>query len=146
MPEVVVGVAIVEPDISRIGVAEVAYSVRAGAVLGEGRAEVIQRVRISIVPLQGDARAANFARLELHVQRVVMGKASRAAIVDRAELLVRACQTSRRRLTKIDLAHADFVDVRDVVQVNAMRAIIFEREDRFVAQLPLERYAPELRL
>src|SRR5437588_789818 len=75
-----------------------------------------------------------------------MRKASRAAIVDRAELLVRACQTSRRRLTKIDLAHADFVDVRDVVQVKTMRAIIFERDGRFAAQLPLERCAPELRL
>ena len=64
MPDVKVGVAIVQPDIPRIGVTQIAYSVRAGAVFGEGRAEVIQGVRIGIICLQRESRAADLLCLE----------------------------------------------------------------------------------
>src|SRR5579863_4229198 len=88
-----------------------------------------------------------------------MRKTSRAAVIDRGKLVVRARKARRgsgaggivgvarhHRLAEINLADADFVYVSDVVQVQTMRPVVLKRHHCFVAQSPVYREAPELRL
>src|SRR5215472_621165 len=137
MANVVVRVAIIQSRIPRIKVAQIEGAV----ALRKSSAEIVLRVRVGVVRYDGKARASELVGLEPDVERVVVREAGIPTIINGGEALIRTCQTGtggsalsiirigrNERLAEIRLAAANLVDVLDVVQVNPVRAVVFERD------------------
>ena len=141
MADVEIGVAIVQRRIARIEIAQIADTVGSTTALREGGAQVVLRVRVGVVRHDGQARVVDVLRLKAQVQAIVVREALRSAVIDGGLLLIGTGKAQargsadaikvpargrrRQRITQILLPAAEFVDVLDVVQVDAMSAVVF---------------------
>ena len=160
--DVKIGVAIVQRRIARIEIAQIADTVGTTTALREGRAQVVLRVRVGVVRHNGQARVVDVLRLKAQVQAIVVREALRSTVIDGGPLLigtgkakargsadaikVAARGRRRQRITQVLLPAAQFIDVLDVVQVNAMRAVVLECEQSAGAKAAFQAEAVELSL
>src|SRR6516164_10115799 len=110
-------------------------------------------MRPGVVADDAKSGLAPIVGLEAQVHSVIVRVTLRAAVVHRGELTVgpsvarpAAGVGGNERIAKIDLGSAEFVDVIDVVQVNAMCSVVLDGEYGIAAYLALERKTPELGL